>query len=130
MLGILIVFLVIIGSIIYNFVYFSKYQTISRPKSFLYGIGYVFILLFTLFYPILTSYEKGTGVTIIAAIIGLAITGAIFYAISKVRFKKLKDIYADDKYIAIKEIIACIGVVFGCGFVLVQLFLPFLNKRD
>lgn len=130
MLGIMLIFFVIIGSVIYNFIYFNKYQTISRPKSFFYGIGYVLILFAFLFYPIVSSYDKAIGVIIITYIIALAITGAIFYLISKVRFKKIKDIYTDDKFIAIKEIIACIGVVFGCGFVLVQLCLPFLNKRD
>lgn len=124
----------VFGPPIYQFSYFSKYYTISRGKAFLLGFGYWTILTMLLFFPILFVYEYGTVAMIITGVIAFAITGVVFYRIFKKRSDKLAVVYPEDKFIAAKEMIACIGMLFGSilifmGIVL-AIFLPFMRKRD
>ena len=74
--------------------------------------------------------ESGTVATIIAIILGIALTGWIFYLIIKKRTAKLAELYPNDKFIAVKETIACLGMLFASIFMLLLIFLPFLRRRD
>ena len=120
----------IFGPAIYQFNYFSNYYTISRLKAFFWGFGYWTIIVCLFFFPILIVYESGTTAMIIASIIGLVLTGGVFYLILKKRSKTLAIAYPDDKFIAVKEMIACIGMMFGSILMIFLIFLPFTRNRD
>lgn len=133
-LGLLLLAAFIFAPPIYQFIYFSKYYTISKLKAFFWGFGYWTIIVCLFGFPILFVYESGTVAMVIAGIIGLALTVGAFYFILKKRAKTLATIYPDDKFIVLKETVACIGMVFGSILllyaVMFSIFLPFLRKRD
>lgn len=124
---------VIFGPPIYQFIYFRNHATISRGKAFICGLGYWAVLFCTLFAPIMIASEFGTVATVIAAIFAIAATGGAFYLIFKKRSKTLAEACAEDKFLVIKEMIACFGMLFGSIIIFVVLvlgfFAGFTNRR-
>jgi len=125
---------VIFGPPIYQFIYFKNHTTISRGKAFIYGLGYWCVLFCTLLAPIMIASEYGTVATVIAAIFAIAATGGAFCLIYKKRSRTLGDVCAADKFLVVKEMIACLGMLFGSILIFVVLMLGFFagftNRRD
>ena len=133
-LGLFLLAAFLFGPPIYQFVYFANNDTISKVRAFIYGFGYWGILVWTLFMPIIVATEYGTVATVITSIFAIALTGGIFYLIYKKRCKTLADDLAIDRFIVIKEMVACLGMLFGVflmffGIVL-AIFLPGMRRRD
>ena len=105
-----------------------EYSCFPLPSEIILPITGAFTLIknYNIFFIIFLS--------VIAGIIGLALTVGAFYFILKKRAKTLATIYPDDKFIVLKETVACIGMVFGSILllyaVMFSIFLPFLRKRD
>ena len=91
--------------------FFEKYPTVTKRKGFLLGFGYWGILVWLTLMPILVASEYGTVATVITSIIAIAATVGVFYLIVKKRTAKLEKIYPDEKFLALREIVACIGLV-------------------
>ena len=125
---------VVFGPPVYQFIYFKENDTITRGKAFLYGLGYWSLLVCTLFMPLLFASQYGTVATVITAVFAIAATIGSFRLVYKKRRETLADDYAVDRFIVIKEMIACIGMLFGSilifyGIVL-AVFLPGRSRRN
>ena len=133
-LGLFLLAAFLFGPPIYQFVYFANNDTISKVRAFIYGLGYWAVLVWTLLMPILVAAEYGIVATVITSIIALALTGGIFYLIYKKRCKTLAEDLAIDCFIVVKEMIACLGMLFGVFLMIfgigLAIFLPGMRRRD
>ena len=133
-LGLVILAAFVFGPPIYQFIYFANNDTISKARAFVYGLGYWAVLVWTLLMPILVATEYGTVATVITSIFAIALTGGIFYLIYKKRSKTLADDLEIDRFIVIKEMIACLGMLFGAFLtifgIILAIFLPGMRRRD
>ena len=90
--------------------FFEEYPTVTKGKGFLLGLCYWGILVWLTVMPILVAAEYGTVATVITSIIAIAATIGVFYLIVKKRTAKLEKIYPGEKLLALREIVACIGL--------------------
>ena len=90
--------------------FFEEYPTVTKGKGFLLGFGYWGIIVWLTIMPIAVAAEYGTVATVITSIIAIAATIGVFYLIVKKRTAKLEKIYPDEKLLALREIVACIGL--------------------
>ena len=117
--------------------FFAEYPTVSKGKGFLLGLGYWGILVWLTLMPILVASEYGTVATVITAIIAIAATVGVFYLIIKKRTAKLEKIYPGEKLLALREIVACIGLfiypilyIFVIFFLIYSCFFGGKKKRN
>lgn len=117
--------------------FFAEYPTVTKRKGFLLGFGYWGILVWLTLMPILVASEYGTVATVITAIIAIAATVGVFYLIIKKRTAKLEKIYPGEKLLALREIVACIGLfiypilyIFVIFFLIYSCFFGGKKKRN
>ena len=103
--------------------FFEEYPTVTKGKGFLLGFGYWGIIVWLTIMPIAVAAEYGTVATVITSIIAIAATIGVFYLIVKKRTAKLEKIYPDEKLLALREIVACIGLfIYPILFIFVVIF--------
>lgn len=93
----------------YQKIYFEEHQTVSKVKGFIKGWAYLILMMFG-FSLILAVSEQGVLAIVVASILSLGITGAIFYRIISKRTRALSVEYPDEKLVGLKETYACIGM--------------------
>ena len=111
--------------------FFEEYPTLTKGKGFLLGFGYWGILVWVTLMPILVAAEYGTVATVITAIIAIGATLGAFYLICKKRMAKLEKEYPGENLLAVKEMVACIGLfIYPILLIFIFIFIIVLKVMD